>query len=65
MIRDPGKIMDRHLHLQTESNPGRYTPQRNCTGPCKKRKSTPQFDGDSTVCRQCVRRTPKLQGEAA
>jgi hypothetical protein len=58
MIHDPGKVMDRHQHLQTESNPGRYTPQRNCTG-CRKRKSIMQFDGASTSCRQCVRRTPK------
>lgn len=61
-VRDIGKIMDRHHVLQTESNPGAYSPQRNCAGRCRKRKSHTQFDHDSTACRQCVRRTPTQPG---
>lgn len=57
-VRDIGKIMDRHHVLQSESCPGAYSPQRNCTGPCRKRKSHTQFDAHNTACRQCVRRAP-------
>lgn len=60
---DPAKTMNRHLALQTESRAGLYSPQRNCAGPCKKRKSYTQFSGKSTVCIRCVRRAP-TQGEA-
>ena len=35
---------------------------RSCTGPCGKRRSPTQFAAGSTVCRQCVLRTPNLKG---
>lgn len=35
---------------------GMYYTTRQCQEPCKKRRSGTQFDGDSNVCKQCVRR---------
>lgn len=61
-VRDIGKIMERHCVLQAESNPGAYSPQRNCAGACRRRRSHTQFDGASTACRQCVRRAPIQPG---
>lgn len=62
---DPGKTMNAHQALQTESQAGLYSPQRNCSGPCRKRKSHTQFTSGSTMCNQCTRRAPRTQGVAA
>lgn len=51
--------MGRHAAIQKESIAGTYTPQRNCKGPCRKRRSHMQFTGANELCNQCVRRTPK------
>lgn len=39
------------------SGPGMVVNIRLCTGGCRKRRSIGQFAGDSTVCKQCVRRS--------
>jgi hypothetical protein len=62
---NPAKTMSEHLALRTESCAGLYTPQRNCAGPCRKRKSHTQFTSGSTTCIQCTRRAPQPQGAAA
>jgi hypothetical protein len=62
---NPAKIMAAHLALRTESSAGLYTPQRNCAGPCRKRKSHTQFATGSAMCNQCTRRAPQPQGVAA
>jgi hypothetical protein len=56
MIPDLSFTTRKHLAIQRESHVGAYTPMRNCTGECKKRKSFLQFTGTSTVCIRCVRR---------
>ena len=56
---NPGKTMDRHYQLQTESRAGSYNPVRKCAGACKTRRSCTQFDDASAVCRRCVLRAPK------
>jgi len=61
-IPDMGKVMSEHHRIQSESHAGAPSPQRQCTGTCGKRRSWTQFDGASTVCKQCVRRTPKKVG---
>lgn len=61
----PAKTMSDHLALRTESCAGLYTPQRNCAGLCRKRKSHTQFTSGSTTCIQCTRRAPRLEKVAA
>lgn len=51
--------MGRHAGIQRESSVGAYSPMRNCTGPCRKRRSHMQFTGANTMCNQRVRRTPR------
>lgn len=53
---NPGKTMDRHYQLQTESRAGSYNPVRKCAGACGKRKSVGQFSSGSDVCLMCTRR---------
>lgn len=53
---NPAKTMNEHLALQAEGPAGLYSPQRNCAGPCRKRRSHMQFTGNSTLCNQCTRR---------
>jgi len=62
---NPGATVGRHLGIQRESSVGAYSPMRNCTGPCRKRRSHMQFTGANTMCNQCVRRTPGAQGAIA
>ncbi|XYJ11786.1 hypothetical protein ACSUZJ_07295 [Telluria sp. B2] len=56
---NPGATFRHHETIKNESCAGAYTPQRNCTGPCRRRRSLGQFTGANTMCNQCVRRTPK------
>ena len=56
---NPGTTMRRHATIQKESPVGTYSPQRNCKGPCRKRRSFTQFTGTNVMCNQCVLRTPK------
>lgn len=53
----PGKTMDLHHAIRTESCAGTMTPQRMCSG-CRRRRSHTQFNGASLACIRCVRRTP-------
>lgn len=62
-MSNPGRVMDAHHRIQNETSAGVPSPQRTCQGKCKRRRSYTQFDGDSTICKQCVLRTPKQQGE--
>ncbi len=55
---NPGATMGRHLGIQNERPVGAYSPMRNCTGPCRKRRSHMQFTGANTMCNRCVLRTP-------
>jgi hypothetical protein len=56
---NPGRTMGQHAALKNESPVGAWSPQRNCVGPCRKRRSHTQFTGANTMCNQCVLRTPK------
>lgn len=56
---NPSSTFRRHEAIRNESIAGAYTPQKNCTGPCRKRRSHMQFTGANTMCNQCVRRAPK------
>lgn len=56
---NPGATMGRHAAIQKESPVGAWSPQRNCKGPCRRRRSHTQFTGANELCNQCVRRTPK------
>lgn len=46
-----------HEAIKRESSVGCYSPMRACTGGCKRRRSIGQFEGESTVCIRCQRRS--------
>lgn len=54
---DESQVERQHRAINKESNAGYYSPMRNCTGSCKRRRSITQFIGDSTMCIRCTRRT--------
>jgi hypothetical protein len=56
---NPGTTMGQHAAIQKESPAGAYSPQRNCKGRCRKRRSHTQFTGANAMCNQCVLRAPK------
>lgn len=58
-MRDPGKVMQDHYDMQTLSPVGNPPKLQKCTC-CAVRRSMGQFTLASTMCRQCVRRAPRL-----
>lgn len=58
-MRDPGKVMQSHIDMKSESSVGVLSAMRTCEG-CRKRKSIAQFTRSPAKCLQCVRRTPRV-----
>lgn len=57
MSPSSGKLIDKHKQIQAEKISYNHTKMRMCKSKrCNRLRSIAQFDGDSDVCKICVKR---------